>query len=196
MTGDAERVSASPRVRVVRHWNGQTFETDEIVPANASAVFILWEGFPDVDGGVPARLVRPLAAALTDLGEVCFRVEDGVPVKTRRLGVVKQGRKLFARLWTVVGTHDAAASENLFDVGWSQGDQMAMIAPTQDIRVMAMLSARHSGTLTLAGDELIAAAAVDGAGMLLAATDRGRLEEAIASILRRCAENNVPGVRE
>lgn len=149
MTGDAGPVSADPCVRVVRHWNSQTFGTEGIAPADASAALILWEGFPDIDGGVPARLVSPLAAALIELGEVCFRVEGSAPANTRRLGLVKQARKLFTRSWTVVATRDAAAVESLFDVGWDQGNQVAIIAPTQDSRAMVMLSASHSTTSRL-----------------------------------------------
>ena len=83
MTKDADHPTAGPLVRVVQHWDNQAFETDGIAPADASAAVILWEGFADVDGGVPDRLVRPLAAALTELGEVCFRVEDHAPANAR-----------------------------------------------------------------------------------------------------------------
>lgn len=196
MTRDADHPTSGPLVRVMRHWDNQAFETDGIAPADASAAVILWDGFADVDGGVPNRIVRPLAAALTELGEVCFRVEDRAPASARVLGVVKQSRSLFARSWEIVGTRDAAAAESLFQFGWAQGDQIAIIAPADDGRVTAMLSAEHLGGVTLMGAELIAAAIVDGAGMLVAATDRGRLDDAIATIVRHCAGTGVPSAEE
>ena len=191
MTQDADRPPSGPLVRVARHWDNQAFETDGISPADASVAVILWDGFADVDGGVPDRLIRPLASALTELGEACFRVEVRVPENARVLGVVKQSRKLFARSWDIVGTRDAAAAELLFQFGWAQGDQIAIIAPGDDERATVMLAAGHLGSVMLTGTELIAAAIVDGAGMLVAATDRGRLENAIAIIVRHCAGNGV-----
>ena len=196
MTRDADRPTSGPLVRVVRHWDNQAFETDGIAPPDASAAVILWEGFADADGGVPDPLVRPLAAALTELGEVCFRVEDRAPANARVLGAVKQSRKLFARSWEIVGTRNAAAAESLFEVGWAQGDQIAIIAPADDERATAMLAVGHLGSVTLRDAELVAAAIVDGAGMLVAATDRGRLENATATIVRHCAGNGVPSAED
>lgn len=196
MTEDLDRPISGPFMRVVRHWDTQAFETDDFTPIGALAAIILWKGFPDVDGGVPQRLVRPLAAALTELGEVCFRIGDGAPANARVLGAVKNTRKLFAPSWEIVGTHDAVAAEALFESGWAQGDQIAIIAPADEGRATTMLAAKHLTRFALAGTELITAAIVDGAGMLVAAQDRGRLEDAIASISRHCAENGVPRARD
>lgn len=196
MTGNIDGPASNPLMRVMRHWDAREFETDDVTPPGSSSAVILWEGFPDVDGGVPDRLVRPLATALVKLGEVCFRVEDRLPADGRVLATVETARGPFARSWKIIGSRDGDAAMVLFDVGWAQGDQVAVIAPLDDKRAAAMLAAKRLSEIELKGSELVAAAIVDGAGMLLAASDQASLEAALDLVLKQCADEGIAQQRD
>lgn len=169
------------RIQLHSGWDARALETENITPKTSAAVVFLWEesGWPD--GGPSPHLAGALASGLVRLGEVAFRLRGAPPDEARLLGRSRVGLFGPASGWRLVAASSPTAVSQLFEEGWSSGDQVAVIAPEPQ-RAILMLTARDLSEIELQQDEVVFAAVVDGAGGLLAAASPERLVAATASI--------------
>ena len=169
-----------PSLRLLRGWDARLLANGDSRPATSCSAILLWDDPSATDGGVPAPLVQPLAQALASLGEVAFRVATP-PANCRALGQTKGWAASRLRSWHMAATSNAGAVDACFEE-WSQGDQVAIVGVGDDDRVRRMLAADRLDAVSLAPGELLVAAIVDGAGILLCAADTATLDRAVAAI--------------
>ena len=174
------------RVLIATEWDARLLATHDITPAHAHAVVVTWEGGLNVDGGVPNPLAAPLANALASMGEVHWRLSGDVPSGARLIGRLRSGWSPFALAWNVVGSRDPETVLSLFDAGWAEGDQTALVGAPTDARARLILGRKQLCDLALENGEIVFSAIVDGAGMLIAAGDAAWLERALASVEQQC----------
>ncbi len=187
-------VETSPKAGVLRlwtDWDAEAWETRAITPAESQAAVLTWEGFPDIDGGIPEWLTSPLASALTSLGEVCFRHRSDPGVGVRTLGEVRSAPWPLGSAWHVIGSRKAEGVVDLFDADWAQGDQIALVASSDDARVLQMLGVRRPCDVRLEGAELLVGAIVDGGGVLLAAASAERLQAGLAAVAKAVGQAGI-----
>ena len=181
---------APGRVEVRRRWDAAALETAAVTPRGAAAAAVTWQDPSWVESGPSAALAGLMGRVLVSFGELAFRWNGPPPAGLRELPGRRPRRAGRRDPWRIVATRTPEAAALLFEDGWSGGDQVGLVAASEERCAEILLSADLSGA-ALVGGEVLFAAAVDGAGALVAAATEGRLRDVLGRLATTLGEAGV-----
>jgi hypothetical protein len=190
-------------VVISTQWDAATRQTADLAPASASGVLMEWDiDPPPIDAAVPDVIARPIAAALTSLGQVAFRW-SGKPtwpatqaqiITAPERTVLQRAIESMNHTWPadVVVTRSLNVAMKLFDFDWdAQGQAVLVLGPSADETdpVLARLARARTWRDFVLTPPVVALVTpiVDGGGVVIAAASaqgRTRIIEAMAAAFR------------
>jgi O-acetyl-ADP-ribose deacetylase (regulator of RNase III) len=175
------------------------WQTVEMTPAGSRTALLTWDSAPPlVDGGVPRRIARAVARALTSVGAVAFRWRGPVTWPDRDTEVLQPrgiGERVRVRLAggeRLVVTRAAAVAACAFEQDWELQGQvvLALDAPPTRGQTDELWLRDDWRGFDLASVAGLIAPAVDGAGILMAAATEERLTALIDAVNAALADDD------
>jgi hypothetical protein len=189
------------KIELLRQWDAVAHQTTEATPAGGHSALLLWHIEPSpVDAGVPREIAEVVAQVLTALGQVAFRwsgeptwpPHEADTIQAPHRGLLQRACDWFMTSWPtdVVVTRSTSVAVHLFDHGWEDQGQVALVIDPKEGAAASVLGAlqtlrdwRSFGMATPV--HALIAPSTDGDGVLFTATSPEMLEDIVRCLARR-----------